>query len=50
MRFDRGAPLASLELQDDELVTVVALQAVDKEHALAGGAGAARPARRARQG
>ena len=36
VRFDRGASFASLELVDDELVTVVALQLVDREHALAG--------------
>jgi Bacterial PH domain len=36
VRFERGASFASLELEDDELVTVVALQLVDGEHALAG--------------
>lgn len=36
VRFDRGAAWASLELPDDELVPVLALQAVDKERAVAG--------------
>jgi hypothetical protein len=34
--FERGASFATLELEDDELVTVVALQLVDREHALDG--------------
>lgn len=35
VRFDRGASWASLELHDDEVVPVLAVQAVDKEYALA---------------
>ena len=34
VRFDRDAAWASLELHDDELVSVLALQAVDREHAV----------------
>lgn len=34
VRFDRGAPWASLELHDDDLLPMVALQAVDKDHAV----------------
>lgn len=36
VRFDRGSAWASLELPDDELVPVLALQVVDKERAVAG--------------
>lgn len=36
VRFDRGAPWADLELHDDEVVPMMALQAVDKERAVAG--------------
>ncbi|WP_243707493.1 PH domain-containing protein [Micromonospora sp. KC606] len=36
VRFDRGAPWASLELHDDDLLPMVALQAADKEIAVAG--------------
>ncbi|SCF32393.1 PH domain-containing protein [Micromonospora mirobrigensis] len=36
VRFDRGAPWASLELHDDDLLPMVALQAADKERAVAG--------------
>jgi hypothetical protein len=36
VRFDRGSPWASLELQDDDTVSVMALQAVDKEYAVDG--------------
>jgi hypothetical protein len=36
VRFDRGSPWASLELHDDELVPMIALQAVDKDSAVAG--------------
>ena len=36
VRFDRHSPWASLELHDDELVAVHALQAADKEYAVAG--------------
>lgn len=36
VRFDRGAPWASLELHDDDLLPVLALQAVDKDHAVHG--------------
>ena len=35
VRFDRGAAWASLELHDDDLVSVVAVQAVDRERAVA---------------
>lgn len=35
VRFDRGASCASLELQDDDLIAVHAVQAVDKERAVA---------------
>ncbi|WP_018215008.1 PH domain-containing protein [Salinispora vitiensis] len=34
VRFDRGAPWASLELHDDDLVPMLALQAADKELAV----------------
>jgi hypothetical protein len=34
VRFDRGSPWATLELQDDDVVAVMAVQAADKEHAL----------------
>ncbi|WFF09772.1 PH domain-containing protein [Micromonospora sp. WMMD1076] len=34
VRFDRGAPWASLELHDDDLLPMVALQAADKESAV----------------
>lgn len=36
IRFDRGAPWASLELHDDDLLPMVALQAADKELAVDG--------------
>jgi hypothetical protein len=36
VRFDRHSPCAVLDLHDDETVSVQALQAVDKEHAVAG--------------
>jgi hypothetical protein len=36
IRFDRGASWATLELADDDTVSILALQAVDKEHAVAG--------------
>ena len=36
VRFDRGSAWANLELHDDELVPVLALQAVDKERAVNG--------------
>jgi len=36
IRFERGVSFAGAELQDDELVTIIALQIVDKEYALAG--------------
>ncbi|MGH3715514.1 MAG: PH domain-containing protein [Micromonosporaceae bacterium] len=35
VRFDRGAPWASLELVDDDVVAVMAVQAADKEYAVA---------------
>ncbi|MFV2087206.1 PH domain-containing protein [Micromonospora sp. LOL_021] len=34
VRFDRDAAWASLELADDELVPMLALQSVDREHAV----------------
>jgi hypothetical protein len=34
VRFDRGASWATLELHDDETVGVLAVQAVDKSHAV----------------
>ncbi|MFD2767732.1 PH domain-containing protein [Micromonospora eburnea] len=36
VRFDRGAPWASLELHDDDLLPMIALQAADKERAVEG--------------
>ncbi|MEU5567092.1 MULTISPECIES: PH domain-containing protein [Micromonospora] len=36
VRFDRGAPWASLELHDDDLLPIIALQAADKELAVDG--------------
>ncbi|WP_438941369.1 PH domain-containing protein, partial [Micromonospora craterilacus] len=36
VRFDRGAPWAALELYDDDLMPVVALQAADKQLAVDG--------------
>ena len=35
IRFDKGNPWVSLELEDDEVVAVMAVQAADKEHAVA---------------
>ena len=35
VRFEHGASWATLELTDDELLGVMAVQAVDKEHAVA---------------
>ncbi|GLZ75233.1 membrane protein [Actinorhabdospora filicis] len=35
VRFNRGASWASLELQDDDEVSLMAIQAVDKENAVA---------------
>jgi Bacterial PH domain len=35
LRFDKGNPWVSLELEDDEVVAVMAVQAADKEHAVA---------------
>lgn len=34
VRFDRGSPWASLELRDDEVVQVMAVQVIDKEYAV----------------
>jgi hypothetical protein len=34
--FERGNPWVSLELEDDDMVAVMAVQAADKEHAVAG--------------
>jgi hypothetical protein len=36
VRFDRGSPWASLELRDDDVVQVMAVQVMDKEYALDG--------------
>ncbi|HEX6968339.1 MAG TPA: PH domain-containing protein [Micromonosporaceae bacterium] len=36
VRFDRGSAWAVLELHDDELVALMALQAVDRDRAVAG--------------
>ena len=36
VRFERGNPWASLELDNDDVVAVMAIQAADKEHAVAG--------------
>ena len=33
IRFDRGNPWVSLELADDDVISVMAVQAADKEHA-----------------
>ena len=35
IRFDRGNPWVSLELEDDDVIAVMAVQAADKEHAVA---------------
>jgi hypothetical protein len=35
IQFGRGAPWATLELQDDDLVSVMAVQAADKQYAVA---------------
>ena len=34
VRFDRGAAWVSLELEDDDLISVMAIQRVDREHAV----------------
>lgn len=36
VRFERGSAWAHLELHDDDVVPVMALQVADKEHAVAG--------------
>jgi len=36
VKFERGNPWVSLELEDDDVVAVMALQAADKEYAVAG--------------
>jgi PH (Pleckstrin Homology) domain-containing protein len=36
VRFNRGSPWASLELEDDDLISLLALQAVDKQYAVDG--------------
>jgi hypothetical protein len=36
VRFDRSSPWATLELHDDETVSIHALQAADKEYAVEG--------------
>ncbi|MGE5830907.1 MAG: PH domain-containing protein [Micromonosporaceae bacterium] len=36
VRFERGSPWLSLELHDDDVVAVMAIQAADKEYAVAG--------------
>jgi hypothetical protein len=35
IRFERGNPWVSLELEDDDMVSIMAIQAVDKEYAVA---------------
>ncbi|HKD96711.1 MAG TPA: PH domain-containing protein [Micromonosporaceae bacterium] len=35
VRFDRGHPWASLELRDDDVISIMAVQAADKEYAIA---------------
>jgi hypothetical protein len=35
IQFGRGAPWATLELQDDDLVSMMAVQAADKQYAVA---------------
>jgi len=35
VRFDRGHPWASLELLDDDVISMMAVQAADKEYAVA---------------
>jgi hypothetical protein len=35
VRFERGAPWVTLELQDDDIVAVMAVQAADKDRAVA---------------
>jgi hypothetical protein len=35
IQFGKGAPWATLELQDDDLVTMMAVQAADKQYAVA---------------
>jgi hypothetical protein len=34
VRFDRGSPWVALDLQDDDVVSVMAVQAADKEYAV----------------
>jgi hypothetical protein len=34
VRFDRGNPWASIDLQDDDVISVMAIQATDKEYAV----------------
>ena len=36
VRFDRGNPWLTLELENDDVVSVMAIQATDKDHAVAG--------------
>ena len=36
VRFERGNPWVTLELEDDDVVAVMAVQAADKEYAVAG--------------
>jgi hypothetical protein len=36
VRFDRGNPWLTLELENDDVVAVMAIQATDKQHAVAG--------------
>jgi hypothetical protein len=36
VRFDRGNPWLTLELHDDDVIAVMAVQAADKQHAVAG--------------
>ncbi len=34
VRFDRGNPWASLELRDDDMISIMAIQAADKDYAV----------------
>jgi hypothetical protein len=35
VRFDRGSPWVAIDLQDDDVISVMAIQAADKEYAVA---------------
>ncbi len=34
VRFDRGSPWVAIDLQDDDVISVMAVQAADKDYAL----------------